>query len=354
MIYSGRFLRDFEAGRFLDMMLVAAVTTVLVIRFYLELTGYPQIGGDSLHIAHMLWGGLLMLAAIVVLISFLGRAPQHLAALLGGVGFGTFIDEVGKFVTHDNDYFFEPSVSIMYVVFILIYLAIRSIHHERLATSKEYLLNALEEVGEVAVGDLDLEEKERALRYLARCEQDEPLARDIRQVLLNATVVPEERLGFLARQRDRIFTAYRRLATTSLFAKVLVTFFVGQLMLKIFHVTVLVFFEQSGKTGLFDLPILAPQSPEDVEFSLADWAQMATSLLSGIFVAFGAFYIWRDRLRGLRMFQRSILVSLFLTQVFIFYNTEWAGLVRLAFNLLVFFALGFMIEREKVWRTPDH
>ena len=125
-------------------------------------------------------------------------------------------------------------------------------------------------------------------------------------------------------------------------------------MLKVFHVTVLVFFEQSGETGLFDLPILAPQSPEDVEFSLAEWAQMATSGLSGIFVAFGAFYIRRDRLRGLRMFQRSILVSLFLTQVFIFYNTEWAGLVRLAFNLLVFFALGFMIEREKVWRTPDH
>lgn len=354
MVYKRRFIRDFEAGRFLDLMLVSAVTTVLVIRFYLKLTSYPQIGVGHVHIAHMLWGGLLMLSALVVLISFLGRPPQHLAALLGGVGFGAFIDEVGKFVTHDNDYFFEPAVSIIYVVFILTYLAIRSIHVERLATSKEYLFNALEEIGEVVVGELDLKERERALRYLALCEPDEPLAADIRQILLNATVIPEKPLGFLARQRYRIFTAYGQLATTSLFGKALVAFFVGQLMVKVIHVMGLVFFEPSGHTGLFDLPILTPQSPEDMEFSLADWAQLATSFLSGIFIAFGTFYIRRDRLRGLRMFQRSVLVSLFLTQVFVFFNTEWAGLIRLTFNLLVFFALRFMIEREKTWRASDY
>ena len=56
------------------------------------------------------------------------------------------------------------------------------------------------------------------------------------------------------------------------------------------------------------------------------------------------------------MFQRSILVSIFLTQVFMFYREQWAGLYLLAFNLLMLVALDFMIEREAnadVQGTPE-
>ncbi len=38
----------------------------------------PELGGHGLHIAHLLWGGF-------------------------------FIDELGKFITQDNDYFFKPA-----------------------------------------------------------------------------------------------------------------------------------------------------------------------------------------------------------------------------------------------------
>ncbi len=351
MATNRKFLRDFEASQYLDLLLISAVTTVLVIRFYLELTGYPQIGSEKLHIAHMLWGGLLMLAALIVLLSFLGRGAHRLAALLGGIGFGTFIDEVGKFVTADNDYFFQPAVSIMYVLFILTYLAIRSIHHHRIATSREYLVNALQEVGEVAVGDLEPKERERALRYLERCDPDEPLAPKLRQMLLDSELVPDPRQGLPGRWRDRLFTIYRRLATTVLFAKVLILFFTIQFLMKFIQVVILVFFESTGRTGLLNLPILTLQPWIQTKFSLTDWGQLATSLLTGAFVGLGVLTIHRDRFRALRLFQHSILVSLFLTQVFVFYNNEWAGLVRLAFNLLVLFALQFMIDQEEEWRV---
>lgn len=121
------FVRNLDALYYLEVFIVCAVASVLVIRLFLHLTGYPQIGNSTLHIAHMLWGGLLMLIAIIMLFSFIGKRVELWAAVLGGIGFGTFIDEVGKFVTSDNDYFFKPSISIMYIVFILIILSIHMI-----------------------------------------------------------------------------------------------------------------------------------------------------------------------------------------------------------------------------------
>lgn len=86
------------AGDLLEQFFVAAVVAVLGIRIYLQATGFPQVGGGELHIAHLLWGGLLMLVAVVLSLTFLGRHIQSWAAILGGLGFGTFIDELGKFI----------------------------------------------------------------------------------------------------------------------------------------------------------------------------------------------------------------------------------------------------------------
>src|SRR3982751_6648780 len=96
----------------LDTFFVSAVSTVVLIRILLEATGYPQLGGGGLHIAHVLWGGLGMLVAIVLLLLYLSPTTRLVAAVVGGAGFGAFVDELGKFVTSDNNYFFKPTAAI--------------------------------------------------------------------------------------------------------------------------------------------------------------------------------------------------------------------------------------------------
>src|ERR1700730_1707881 len=115
------FSRDLAAARYLDLFVVGGVSAVLSIRFILRITGYPSLGGARFHIAHMLWGGLLMAALLPPCLSVLGNRTRLWAAFLGGVGFGTFIDEIGKFIPRDNTYYYQPSIALIYILFVLIY-----------------------------------------------------------------------------------------------------------------------------------------------------------------------------------------------------------------------------------------
>src|SRR5665647_796666 len=73
--------RDPAAPSHLAGFVVAAVVTVLLTRAFLAAAGYPQIGGGGLHVAHVLWGGLLMALAFVLLLSFAGPVARPAGAL---------------------------------------------------------------------------------------------------------------------------------------------------------------------------------------------------------------------------------------------------------------------------------
>jgi len=102
-------VRRDKAENYLLISLVAFGVTVIFTRLFLQLTGFPQIGNSVLHIAHALWGGLLLFVAVLLPLALANRWAIQASALMGGIGIGLFFDEVGKFITQTNDYFFPPA-----------------------------------------------------------------------------------------------------------------------------------------------------------------------------------------------------------------------------------------------------
>ncbi|NUT21369.1 MAG: hypothetical protein HOV77_19520 [Hamadaea sp.] len=148
-----RAVRVGNAARYLRAFALAGIGTVLLIRVYLGMTGYPKLGSGNLHIAHVLWGGLLMAVAIGAATIFYGRTARFAAAVIGGVGFGLFVDEVGKFLTQDNDYFYRPAASIIYLVFAVLLLLDRRWRRKAVPTRDQLRADAVDmALGGMAVG----------------------------------------------------------------------------------------------------------------------------------------------------------------------------------------------------------
>lgn len=342
------FLRNIEASEYLELFIVSAVAAILIIRLYLELSGYPKLGGTSLHIAHMLWGGLLMLISIIILLYFLSRASQRFAAILGGIGFGTFIDEVGKFLTHDHNYFFQPAVAVMYVTFILVYLAVQIIQKRWEYSKREYLLNALRELEEVVLHDLDENEKNRALFYLRKSQSQEPVAHVLRTLLSECELVPPSQPHLFTRIKTSFINLYQKVASYRAFTIAIIAFFIVQLAVKIVYAFVFVLFKGLGWEPIGNITLLDQIAHTFDNLRVVEWLELSSSVLSGVFVLLGVILIPRSRLKAFQMFERSILISILITQVFVFYREEFGALIGFGLNLIILIFIRFLIEQEKI------
>ena len=194
-----------SATRYLLVTVLSFAATVVVTRVYLELTGYPQIGNDTFHIAHALWGGLFLIVAVLLMLVFANRWTYDVSAIVAGVGVGLFIDEVGKFITQQNDYFFPLAAPIIYVAFLLmllIYLMVR--RRQTSADLVASMYQIIRELEEVLEDDLSVSERDAMLAQIEPITQqtDRPdvaeLAKHIHAFLHTdaVTVVPDQHSVF--------------------------------------------------------------------------------------------------------------------------------------------------------------
>ncbi len=150
-----------RAAAYLRLTLLSFALTVALTRLFLALTGYPQLGSHTLHIAHLLWGGLALFIGALLMFIVVNRWAYVAGALLTGIGVGLFIDEVGKFITRTNDYFYPPAAPIIYTFFLLVLLLYLELRRRPAPDARSELYRVFDDLQEVL--DRDLDERERAV-----------------------------------------------------------------------------------------------------------------------------------------------------------------------------------------------
>jgi hypothetical protein len=323
----------------LERFFVSAVVAVLLIRGWLELTGYPQIGGHGLHIAHMLFGGVGMLVALLASLTFLGPRTRTFAAIVGGAGFGAFIDELGKFITSDNDYFFQPTIALIYVIFVLLFIAGERFARKATPTPEERLAQALDVTTGAVIERFPVNERDLAMALLTEADQANPLVPALRKALVKIAAEPDREPGFAVRLGERLARSYFALTSRPWFLRVVLSLAGAGVLFNLRELSITVFADP--ERGHF-------QAYLDSTTGLLFFA----NLIGGAFLLNGLLHLRGPNFDAYEWFRRAVLVSLLVAQPLAFYEQQLTALIGLAFNLTVLSALDFAISQERAAELP--
>ncbi len=348
-----RLIERKRASAYVFTMMISFAAAVLVTRLFLEITGYPQIGNSELHIAHVLWGGLIVAVGAALPLIFSNNSVLGISATLSGIGLGLFFDEVGKFLTQDNDYFFRPAASIIYILFLIgvyVYITVRRGEPD----AQTRLHHALAVMQEVVDGDLDVREKAELEELLSSIigDAEMPDVRELAAELLDfvrhqADVVPLRRQPFLEHLHSAAMWIEEHVLTRPTTRALLI---VSTALLSVL--------------SLLDLLTLlrAISRPEQAMVLLQAWIARANltsaqeSLwfavmigLKGVvglslIVALVMFALGRDR-RGIGFALVGLLLSVTVLDVLLFYFQQFAAALYASVDFALIVALNFYASR---------
>ena len=267
-----------------------------------------------------------MLIALVLTLAFLNKEARILASIIGGFGFGTFIDELGKFITRDNNYFYQPTIAIIHVVIISLFFVFRMLQRRIRLNERDYALNALELIKEVVFQDFDEAEKQKALTYLQNSNRKDPLVLTLDRLLQVTQAMPVSRRDLLSQIKYYIRKWYSTIVKTSIFANTIIIFFVASSLVEF----VKAILEMRLDIGTF-----------------WDWGAVISTLIAGILTLIGVgFFQRKKRLRAYEKFKQSLLVNILLIQFFTFYRQQLSAFFWIIFYVMIYGALQYMIQQE--------
>lgn len=332
--------RDPRAAPHLTAMLVAAVATVLVLRGVLAMAGYPRIGGGHLHIAHVLWGGLLMVVALVLLLSFAGPVIRPLAAVLAGIGIGLFIDEIGKFVTSNNDYFYRPAAAIMYLVVVGLVLTVQAVHGRRPHHPAEHLAGVVDEAVAGVAGGLTPARRQEITGRLERAAG----APGHPETVALVEAIPDDPYEFFDPVRYvnplRVFTRLRRRVRHRRGAARALTLIVVLVMLAQTISAVLEFAIHAAIRFSHEGVPPGPLPPGEAV------GVIATALATVPFVI-GLVRLRGNRAAAFTWFFRSVLVNVLLTRVIEFDVAQFVTTIHVVVDLALLAVIGAELARMR-------
>lgn len=286
------FLRRAYSYEYLLNFYVASIISLLATRTVLELLEYPIIGTQVLHISHALDGGMFMFAALILQMLFVDQRVMQFSSLLAGFGFGRFIDEVGKYITWDNDYFYQPAVVIIYFFYLGLFVLLYKIRYGTHLTHEERVANAHLKASEV-----------------------QP--------------------NFLWKIQKSVRKQYRKLEEKPQFQRV---------VRGVLYIYTLLVFANTYRITLLHHTFIP---------SIPSVGQFVSNIAAAVCILVGATYHNKSKYTMYVWYQRAVLVWIFLTQVFIFYEDQFSAVVYLAGSLVLLGAVRYMKDEEKVLRSEQ-
>lgn len=340
-------VRRSDAAYYILLTLISFGLSVSGTRLYLELTGYPQIGNDVLHIAHALWGGLLLFIATLLPLFFLNRWTYEWSAILSGVGAGLFIDEIGKFITQTNDYFFPFAAPIIYAFFLVTLLVYLQAQRPFSRSPRTEMYRVFETMTEVIDDDVDSVERAHLEQQLVRIanQTERPdlalLAQNL-QGFLNSDALrlvphrPTVRQRITNGAHDLID---RRMGALWLRRCLLISF--GLLAL--------------GGVGSMLLSVTLFIAPEDIARSIVEnerlvqgassltWYMVSAileSVITILFILATVLLLRRNDQTAVQLGTWGLLLSLTVVNLLLFYYDQFAGILPTLILLLIYLAVG--------------
>lgn len=324
-----------DAGNYLLISLISFAATVIIVRLFLELTGYPQLGNSTLHIAHLLYGGVLLFAAVLIALIWDNPSFMVVSSVLSGIGIGLFIDEVGKFITQNNDYFYPAAAPIIYGFFLLVVLLFLLVRRPDEDDPRRAMINALEQLQDAIYGDLDEKDGQQLVENLKLASHADQEDISKMAVVLNEYVdqghVPFidydpgplqriwmgiETLGMRLGRKWHKYFVLAGLVITALGA--IVTF--GSLLW--------VAFSPAATTQEFLADLVAEAQGREISSLGGHYARLIIDVAIGIVALLGFYWLVRGQeRRGIIMAVVSVVLSLTAVQFITFYLDQFTAIL---------------------------
>jgi len=344
-------IRHQNVEDYLLITLLSFALSVSLTRLFLELTGYPQLGGGELHIAHVLWGGLFLFVASLLPLIFVNRWVYRWSALLSGFGVGLFIDEVGKFITQNNDYFYPAAAPVIYVFFLLIVLVYVIVRRPQPRTPRGefyHVLKDLEEVLDRDLSDIELARIHDRLSRILRDSGDPVLiefaANLMRFLESDELVLRSEKPNLLQRWLQRLSQNEARYLPRNRFRAILSgglgAWGIWAILLPVY---ITIHLSQSAEIEKMLTELVANRLVRDV----ISWSLFETRVglqgAIGLLSLVGAILLWTKERRGIYIGYMSMLVSLTVVNPLLFYFEQFSAII----NALIQFVLLIGILRYR-------
>jgi hypothetical protein len=355
-----RYVRRAGSDKYFLLMLISFAVSVTLTRGFLNLTGFPQVGNKELHIAHVLWGGLVLFIASIIPLLFANRWVYPLGAILSGIGVGLFIDEVGKFITQSNNYFYPPAAPIIYGFFLLIVFLYSRIKRKPSEDDRTELYHALDLLEEVLEHELDKDERAELISSLERVRDNSTdddyhhLAEELLHFLHSSRLHPIKKVLYFSDHirlyLDRVKNRWVSNRALHYFCAISLVLLGAYTILFPFRV-----FLSTGSPADF-LQLIQPLIRSQLVQSSAglDWfaARLALEAAAGTLLSVSGFLLLFRRItRGLSLAYFGLLLEFTTVDLLIFYYDQFSTIVFVTIQLLVFITVSAYQQRIKVLKN---